>query len=174
MKEHPTHKGYFVTEDGKVFSYRRLNHHTWVIDYNRIPKEMSQCDGTKGYQLVRIQGKTMKVHRLVAETYLPNPNNLPQVNHIDENKKNNCVSNLEWVTCAENVHHSQAKYYLIENTLSGEIFEIKNLTRWCKENNLTRANLQQTINDSYPRYQHRGFRLIMINSQSHYSSKNQN
>lgn len=47
------------------------------------------------------------IHRLVAETFLPNPNNLPQVNHLDENKQNNCVDNLCWVTNKENVQYSK-------------------------------------------------------------------
>lgn len=174
MKEHPTHKGYFVTEDGRVFSYWRLHHHTWLIDYNRDPKEMKQCNGTKGYQLIRMSGKTLKVHRIVAETYLPNPDNLPQVNHIDENKKNNCVSNLEWITNAENINHSQAKYYTIENTTTKEVFEIKNLTRWCKENNLGRGTLQQTMGASSIRSHHKGFKLISINNQSYHLNTNQN
>lgn len=46
------------------------------------------------------------VHRLVATTYLPNPMNKTEVNHIDGDKRNNCVSNLEWVTASENLKHS--------------------------------------------------------------------
>ena len=45
------------------------------------------------------------IHRLVALCFIPNPNNLPQVNHIDENKLNNTISNLEWVTAKTNINH---------------------------------------------------------------------
>lgn len=61
-------------------------------------------------------GKTLRkrffCHRLVAELYIPNPDGLPQVNHIDGNKENSCVSNLEWVTDSENQIHSR---YVLHN-----------------------------------------------------------
>lgn len=54
--------------------------------------------------------KSFNVHRLVAEAFIPNPTDLPQVHHIDENKHNNIVSNLQWVTNKYNITFSYGKH----------------------------------------------------------------
>ena len=64
-----------------------------------------------GYRLVKLKGKWHTVHRLVALAFIPNPQKLPQVNHIDEDKLNNDVKNLEWCSAAYNINYSIHKRY---------------------------------------------------------------
>lgn len=57
------------------------------------------------YLSVNLYGKNYSIHRLVASAFIPNPNNLPVVNHIDEDRTNNSVENLEWCSQKDNCNH---------------------------------------------------------------------
>lgn len=78
---------------------------------NKYGKIISQHTQPKGYKVVKLvddngKRKMWLVHRLVAEAFIPNPENKPQVNHKDGNKQNNHVSNLEWCDQSYNMIHA--------------------------------------------------------------------
>lgn len=72
---------------------------------NKGRRILKQSDNN-GYKTVTINGKTNYVHRVVALTFIPNPNNYPCINHKDENKSNNNVENLEWCTHEYNMNYN--------------------------------------------------------------------
>ncbi|AXQ62742.1 HNH endonuclease [Bacteroides phage PhiCrAssBcn17] len=88
---------YSVSIDGRVYSHKRN-------------KYLQQRVGPRGYMMVNLsiggKCKTFTVHRLVATAWIPNPNNKEQINHIDGDKTNNSVNNLEWCTSSQNVIHA--------------------------------------------------------------------
>jgi hypothetical protein len=90
-KKYPLNESYAVSDQGRVWGPR-----------GKIKTRIDR----DGYVLAALKWTPNRVHRLVAQTFIPNPENLPEVNHKDGNKQNNHVSNLEWVTRKENIHHA--------------------------------------------------------------------
>lgn len=95
----------YLSDTGKAFT--TYDNGAEPIDFSGIKLyEKAVSEGGLGYGMIKIRKKGYMVHRLVAETFLPNPDHKPVVNHKDLNRKNNDVSNLEWVTYSENSYHA--------------------------------------------------------------------
>lgn len=101
----PNYEGiYKINKNGDVLSLPSDNSYFYQLKTKRI---------FKGYEKITLckngKGKSLFVHRLVAITFIPNPENKPHINHIDANKLNNSIDNLEWCTPLENVTHAISK-----------------------------------------------------------------
>lgn len=110
-KELPIDPRYKVSEDGKIKGLEG--------------KILKQSKDTRGYLFVTLNSNYkqyhLSMHRAVAMCYIPNPHNLPQVNHKDEDKTNNNVENLEWCDNKYNSHYSHAKAVLMIDKVTGKV-----------------------------------------------------
>ena len=114
MKDIKGYEGlYGITSCGKVWSYKRKMF-------------LKPKDNGNGYLQVSLykdkENKSCYVHRLVAEAYIPNNENLPQINHKDENKTNNCLQNLEWCDAKYNYNYG-TRNEKISNSLKKPILQ---------------------------------------------------
>ena len=98
FKEINDFEGYYISNLGRVKSCKR-----------KTEKFIAVKDDTHGYLIVKLwkdnKQYSKKIHRLVAEAFISNPENLRDVNHKDENKHNNCVENLEWISHKDNINY---------------------------------------------------------------------
>ena len=130
-------------------------------DKNNIIVPISDRDG---YLQVRLshhnKQKTFKVHRLVAQAFIPNPNNYPQVNHKNGIKSDNRIENLEWCDGKYNVNYSHSKIYhdsiahrmkpVIQLSLNGEVIQrFESVRSAAKSVNATNSHISDACNGKY-------------------------
>lgn len=110
LKPIPGFDGYFASESGDIFK----GNECLTKCHHRLRKKSG--GGFSGYLTCWVNGRHVKIHRLIAVTFVDNPENKRWVNHKDGNKSNNHFSNLEWVTPRENSAHAIATGLLIGST----------------------------------------------------------
>ena len=168
------YEGYKVSNFGRILSLNYKN--------TGKAKLMTPVTDKDGYLQVILykngESKTCRVHRLVAETFLPNPENLPEVNHKDENKKNNFVflnedgsvdkkrSNLEWKTHKDNINHGTHNERMaktkskrvLQLSLSGELIREWDSTQECGRNGFNQSAVAKCCRGEQKT--HKGFRFM--------------
>jgi len=149
VKNHPQ---YWVSVCGKVLSTKRKKN----IYINQRRNE-------KGYLRVELDNSLYSVHRLVAINFIENSEKKPQVNHIDGDKENNHVSNLEWCTNTENYEHA-CKLGLnknhrkpVEQMLNGKIIKVWKSTYETKKGGFSPSLVRSVIRGKDGRTQHKGY-----------------
>lgn len=147
------YKGYFVDYEGNVYSNKNGN-------FIKLKPMISSY----GYPIISIKGKKVKVHRLVAETFIPNPFNKPCIDHINTIKTDNRALNLRWCTHKENANNpltllhnkeSQRKHiYTYDQLLSRKIimlqynnYEFINPTMYVRHLNIKRKHKNYCVRD---------------------------
>ena len=113
--------------------------------------------------------QTLRIHRLVAMYFIPNPQSKPYVNHIDGNKLNNKADNLEWVTAQENNLHArklglikQNKPLLVTNIETGEEIVFESLSECARFLNCNKFYVHRALNGIDDRTQYKGFKFKYI------------
>ena len=142
-REWPQDSRIMVSNKGNVVSYKR------GVGY---PLKVS--DNSRGYQQVgAVSGSARLVHRMVADTWIPNPNHYKEVNHINGDKSDNRVENLEWTTRSENICHAYRtglnKHITpIRIVETDEVFE--SISECARRIGVTRGAIWQCLNGMRP------------------------
>jgi len=156
MKQLKRFPDYYITEDAEIISKRTNNQ-----------KKLTQCVDQFGYLRVGLktsEGKTKveRIHRLMIETYGKEPPKgmkNPTVDHINGDKLDNRIDNLQWLSNEDNAYKSakdRIGSYNIQNK-NGETFVIENITKWCKDNNLDKGSLLRSYTKGW---WHKGYKII--------------
>lgn len=151
MKNIKGFKGlYSACEDGRIWAFPKTGYKCGRWKDGRYLRHTIMKNGYNVVTLYRNGGKKFLVHRLIAETFIPNPKKLSDVNHKNFDKSDNRIENLEWTTHAENTHHAarNGRYKSITKLTEEEVIEIRRLYKKggiFQRELAVRFNIDQTV-----------------------------
>lgn len=134
---------YYVSDQGHLY----VRHATGL---KKRPVRLNMF----GYPVTKIHGRPALVHRLVAETFIPNPHQLETVDHINGEKTDNRVVNLQWLSREDNVKKALMREYTLVSP-DGVVHTFVGMAEFCRANGLTQANISKVIKGERP--SHKGW-----------------
>lgn len=144
---------YKISNIGRVKSYQTFGNNQKIGREHFITPTLT----TNGYYRVELikdnQRKTHRIHRLVAFAFLPNPENKPYINHIDGNRLNNHITNLEWCTQKENNEHAirtglrKLKKLSKDDMVQMYVIEHKAISKIAKENHISDYRVRKYLDE---------------------------
>ena len=155
-KDVPGYEGlYQASNKGRVRSLVGWNGKEYIKRIKILTPTVQAAKGNYKRYVVRLTknkvSKNVKLHRIIAATFIPNPNNFATVNHIDANTFNNCVENLEWLSSGDNVRHATKlnlrNFYRPskEELLELYVNQSKTLSEISKEKNINVLTLEREL-----------------------------
>lgn len=148
----------FYTQENDFIPVRGYEHEYKIANDGRILSLLTDAyvhttEDKHGYLIVKLykdgHRATKRVHVLVAEHFVPNPDNLPVVNHIDGNKKNPYYTNLEWCTYSENTKHAYATGLIDpiaqKPVVRGDGVEYPSITEAARQNFITPSSISKVL-----------------------------
>lgn len=142
---------YRISNKGRVLSLNRYKQNHTKKQYVEEKIISNYINKKNGYVYVYLckdgKYKNCRIHRLVAETFIPNPNGFPQVNHIDGDKTNNVVSNLEWCTASYNIKdlHKRNGTYMKDKEIIESYKKYKNCSKVAKVFKMSNQGIQSVL-----------------------------
>lgn len=163
FKDIPGYPDYSITSDGRVWSKERKVLGRWGNYRIKKGKWLKPDLSNSGYLRVGLwkdqASKKLSLHRLVLMTWDRLPEDWEQCDHINENKTDNRLENLRWVSAQQNCEFASAKAFMISfpDRRTG-IFN--NLKRWCRDNSIREDRIRETLTGRRNHY--KGYKLFEI------------
>lgn len=130
--------GIAAREDGKI----------WSVEYQCF---LPQSIDSDGYMNVHVHSQYWRVHRLVAETFLPNPENLPEVDHINHDRSDNRIENLRWISRLDNMRNLERGNKSVKIIYpDGKEEEYINYAAAAEALDVNRSTIKRAVDDNRP------------------------
>lgn len=124
LKEIPDFAGYYASEEGEIFTTLKQGcRNRYDLSKRTEPRKLNVRYTKHGYGRVYMRRESTNkredvyIHRIIAKLFIPNPNNLPEVNHLDNDRGNNKATNLEWVSRIDNLNYAITNGNMKRNSL---------------------------------------------------------